>query len=123
MYRRWGLGWGERLCRCSEAQLEAMKNGCYCKERAGVQQLQAEPAGEGMGLEAGEKPGPGPVQRQCRTYFFSVTIMDVGCTRKDANHFPPCYEHLASEHLIYTAIHCTAVFYRENSNSHYWVAV
>lgn len=30
------VGWGERLCRCSEAQLEAMKNGCYWKERAGA---------------------------------------------------------------------------------------
>lgn len=82
------------------------------RELGAVQQLQAKPAGEGMWLEAGEKPGPGPVQRQCRTYFFPVTIIDVGCTRKDTNHFPPCYEHLALEHLRYTAIHCTAVFHR-----------
>lgn len=63
------VGWGERLCRCSEAQLEAMKNGCYWKERAGAAAA-GKTSREGMGLEAGEKPGPGPVQRQCRTYFF-----------------------------------------------------
>lgn len=110
-----------------------MKNGCYWKERAGCSSCRQNQQGRGWGWKQGRSlalalcrgiVGPIFLQRHCRTYFFfPVAIMDIGCTRKDASHFPPCYEHLVSEHLIYTAIHCTAVFYRENSNSYCWVAV
>lgn len=47
------VGWGERLCRCSEVQLEAMKNGCYWKERAGCSSCRQNQQGRGWGWRQG----------------------------------------------------------------------